>query len=251
VLCKTLGNSLLNDSISNPWLLFGGASKGSAMEIQCELLSFGIPMDHFPLDDDYKLLGLKDFFERRSNIENERRIEQGSRILAPCKLDILLGRGKPMQEWLGNLQLATTLATYADLHNSTAMNRRGAKNDLCDEIVRLLKESGGRFLKREEGALEWIEVDDTMAREKVSHGFRNQRLSLSKTTLGQTRKAGSEMGGSRIVPVESLSAVNHPNIDGGSKRPRKMDALHDEEKTVSKLSILNQLAMWDQSWLEV
>ena len=146
------------------------------MEIQCELLmSFGIPMDHFPLDDDYKLISLKQFFERRSSIKNERRIERGSRILAPCKLDILLGRGKPVQKWLGNLRQATTLAANADRRNSTAVNRHGAKNDLRDEIVRLLKEPGGQFLKREEGDLEWIEeVDDTMAREKVSHGFRNQ-----------------------------------------------------------------------------
>ena len=81
-----------------------------------------------------------------------------------------------MQKWLGNLRQATTLAANADRRNSTAINRHGAKNDLCDEIVRLLKEeSDGQFLKREEGDLEWIEeVDDTMAREKVSHGFRNQ-----------------------------------------------------------------------------
>ena len=87
-----------------------------------------------------------------------------------------------MQEWLGNLQLSSTLAANADRHNGTAMNRRGAKNELCDEIITQIKESGGRFLKREEGAVEWHEVDDAMARVKVSHGFRNHRLSLSKTT---------------------------------------------------------------------
>jgi hypothetical protein len=143
-----------------------------------------------------------------------------------------------MQEWLGNLQLGTTLVANADLHNSTAMNRRGAKNNLCDEIVRLLKESGGKFLKRQEGALEWIEVDDVMAREKVSHGFRNQRLSLLKTTSGQTRKAVSEMGGSSIVAVESLSMAIPPSLHGG-KRRRKIDPLHDDEKTASHLSILD------------
>jgi hypothetical protein len=58
--------------------------------------------------------------------------------LSPCKSDILLGRGKPiMHEWLGKLQLAITLVT-----NAEAMNRRVDNNDLCDDIVRLLKESG-------------------------------------------------------------------------------------------------------------
>ena len=152
------------------------------MEIQAKLLSFGIPMNHFPIDDDSNIIGPADFCERRRSIEHERRKEQGSRILAPGKLDILLGRGKPMQEWLGNLQLSSTLVANADLYNSTAMDRRGAKNELCDEIVTQIKESGGRFLKREEGAVEWREVDDDMARLKVSHGFRNHRLSFLKTT---------------------------------------------------------------------
>jgi hypothetical protein len=155
------------------------------MELKAELLSFGIPMNHFPIDNDSKIIGLTDFCERRRSIEQERRIEQGSRILAPGKLDILLGRGKPLQEWLGNVQLNSTLAAHADRHNSTAMTRRGAKNELCDEIVTRIKESGGRFLKRELGAVEWIEVDDVMAREKVSRGFRKHRLSLSKTTSGK------------------------------------------------------------------
>ena len=152
------------------------------MEIQVKLLSFGIPMDNFPIDDESNIIGLSDFCDRRRSIEHKRRIEQGSRILAPGKLDILLGRGQPMQEWLGNLQLSSTLAANADLHNSTAMNRHGAKNELCDKIVTQIKESGGRFLKREEGAVEWYEVDDTMARVKVSHGFRNHRHSLLKAT---------------------------------------------------------------------
>ena len=111
------------------------------MEIKVKLLSFGIPMNHFPIDDDSNIIGPADFCERRRSIEHERRIEQGSRILAPGTLDILLGRGKPMQEWLGNLQLSSTLAANADLHNSTTMNCHGAKNEICNEIVTQIKKS--------------------------------------------------------------------------------------------------------------
>ena len=141
-----------------------------------------------------------------------------------------------MQEWLGNLQLSSTIAANADLHNSTAMNRHGTKNELCDKIVTQIKESGGRFLKREEGAVEWHEVDDAMAREKVSHGFRNKRR--SEPTSGQTRKAGSEMDYLSIAPVEKLSVELRPNIHGGRKRPWTMDVLPDEENTASQLAIL-------------
>jgi hypothetical protein len=223
------------------------------MEIKSKLMSFGIPMDHFPIDDDSKLIGLTDFCERRGTIERERRLEQDSRILAPGKLDILLGRGKPMQDWLGNLQLGIILGENADRRN-TDMNRRGAKNDLSHEIVETVKETGGRFLKRQKGDLEWIEVDDFIAREKVNNGFRNQeRQSLTKaTSSGNTRKARSELSDTSIVPVEEC--IGHAeellprpsNIhDGGgiSKRPRRttMDtapSVYDEETTASQLSFL-------------
>jgi hypothetical protein len=219
------------------------------MEIKSKLLSFGIPMDHFPIDDDSKLIGLTDFSERRSTIEHERRVEQKSRILVPGKLDILLGRGKPIQEWLGNLQLGIILGENADRRN-TDMNRRGSKNDLSHEIVEIVKESGGRFLQRQKGDLEWIEVDDVIARDKVNNGFRN----LTKATSGHTRKAGSELSDTRIVPVEECIGdaeelfSYHLNMhDGGgiSKRPRRttMDIppVHDQETTTSQLSFLQNM----------
>ena len=198
------------------------------MEIKFKLMSFGIPMHHFPVDDDSKLIGLTDFCERRSSIENDRREKQAPRILAPGKLDILLGRGKPMQNWCGNLQLATIIVDNAVRRNAD-MNRRGAKNDLSHDIVKDVKGSGGRFLKREKGALEWVEVDDIIAREKVNNGFRNQRHFLTKTTSGQTRKAGSDTCGSSTVteeesidPVKQLLPVVKPprNMHGGGKRLR-------------------------------
>ena len=170
-------------------------------------------MNHFPVDDDSKLIGLTDFCEKRRSIEHERRIEQAPRILAPGKLDILLGRGKPAQEWCGNLQLATTIVDNAVRRHTTDMNRRGAKNDLSHDIVKVVKGSGGRFLKREKGALEWIEVDDIIAREKVNNGFRNQRQFLTKTTSGQTRKAGSEMSGSSMDALDD-EHVPHGLVDG-------------------------------------
>jgi hypothetical protein len=135
-------------------------------------------MGRFPIDDDSKLLGLTDFCKRRSSIEHKRRVEQDSRILAPGKLDVLLGRGKPLQDWLGNLQLGIIIGDNADRRN-TDMNRHGAKNDLSHAIVEIVKKSGGRFLKRKKGDLEWNEVDDVIAREKVNNGFRNQERQIS------------------------------------------------------------------------
>jgi hypothetical protein len=134
-------------------------------------------MKDFPLEKDgTKAKSLaKNYIKRRKAIEEERRREQGTPILAPDKLDRLLGRGKPIQNWPGNVRLSSILGTNLERHQE-AMKMRGAKKDLCDEILETIRSSGGRFLKREEGGSEWVEVvDDAVAREKILHGFRNQK----------------------------------------------------------------------------
>lgn len=51
---------------------------------------------------------------------------------------------------------------------------RGAKHAICEEIVDIVKASGGRFLKRDESSVGWVETNDEIARDKVSHGFRTK-----------------------------------------------------------------------------
>jgi hypothetical protein len=48
------------------------------------------------------------------------------------------------------------------------------KRDMTNEIVTLVKASSGRFLTQESGV--WVEASDDIARQKVSHAFRNIRM---------------------------------------------------------------------------
>lgn len=138
-------------------------------------MSFGIPMKYFPLDDNFKVKDSKDLIEKRRLIEDKKRREnQGTNILAPEKYDVLLGRGRPVQAWVGNVWYSSIIEATFARHNE-AGGRRGAKTELCDEVIEIIKSRGGRFLQREEGGLEWVEVDDDQARIKVSHAFRNQK----------------------------------------------------------------------------
>ena len=55
--------------------------------------------------------------------------------------------------------------------------RRYDKFAIADEIVKSIKDGGaesGRFLKRVEGQEYWLEVTDSVAREKVSHALRGK-----------------------------------------------------------------------------
>jgi hypothetical protein len=87
----------------------------------------------------------------------------------PLPNDVLLGRGKPIQERPGNVRLREMIDTHKDKYE-----QKGAKRIVSAYIVRLVKEEGGRFLKEvEHGG--WVEVDDDTARTKVSHAFRARR----------------------------------------------------------------------------
>jgi hypothetical protein len=50
---------------------------------------------------------------------------------------------------------------------------KGEKTEIAKQVVLAIMNTGGRFLKQaEEG---WAEVATDIAREKVSHSFRNRR----------------------------------------------------------------------------
>jgi hypothetical protein len=97
-------------------------------------------------------------------------------IRDPLQNDILLGRGKPIQERLGNVRFREMLDKHIDKYDRV---EKGAKYYTA-YIVHLVKEGGGRFLMElEDGG--WVEVDEATAREKVSRAFRTRRKVLQAT----------------------------------------------------------------------
>jgi hypothetical protein len=92
-------------------------------------------------------------------------------IYDPLPNDVLLGRGKPIQERPGNVRFRDMLDRHIDNY---AQGEKGAKAKMSAYIVRIVNEEGGRFLKQlEDGG--WVEVDEATARAKVSHAFRTRR----------------------------------------------------------------------------
>jgi hypothetical protein len=96
-------------------------------------------------------------------------------IYDPLQNDILLGRGKPVQDRPGNVRFREMLDKHIDKYD------RGEKGaGFTAYIVHLVKVGGGRFLvELEDGG--WVEVDEATAREKVSRAFRNRRKVLQAT----------------------------------------------------------------------
>jgi hypothetical protein len=57
------------------------------------------------------------------------------------------------------------------------------KKQLAKSIVAIVHEHGGRFLKQDAAGAGWVEVDDSVAWDKVSHAFRTMRTTVAATNM--------------------------------------------------------------------
>ena len=81
---------------------------------------------------------------------------------------MMLGRGRRTNTHPGNIRLRGMCDDSKELYNSSG---KKFKTQIAEKIVKAVKVSGGRFLK--EDGFVWVEVDDVVARLKVSHAFRD------------------------------------------------------------------------------
>jgi hypothetical protein len=113
--------------------------------------------------------------EANEEVEASGELEAGDGTIDnPSKFDVLFGRGKPYQGHSGNIRLHKVVDVYKPRYSQA---RRHVKTEIAEEIVQFIKgggEKSGRFLKRTEGEDAWVEVSDTIARDKVSHALRGK-----------------------------------------------------------------------------
>ena len=83
--------------------------------------------------------------------------------------DVLLGRGGATNSHTGNRSFRKVVA----LHQQEYLKaKKREKVVIAQRIVAIVKGNGGRFLKRTDNALNWIEVTDKRAQEKTSQALR-------------------------------------------------------------------------------
>jgi hypothetical protein len=181
------------------------------MECQYSLITFGIAKQVLSVDGSGELKPdiVNHFFEKRTSIEAARKEEALGRIEYPSPRDVLLGRGKPYQEYWGNLLLGNFIDTRRDQYNKAS---RFEKTCISMDMVKVLQESGGRFIQRNETTGGWVEVEDPVAREKVSSGFRTKTKRDINIPLSDWRAHGIEEPNEdqqrqkrpKVVPEEGL-----------------------------------------------
>ena len=148
------------------------AHYGTFEENQYKLLTFGIPKKALPIsmNGEVKRKNYRQWLKNRYSHEEDETMTLQNSILIPGRLDVLFGRGKPIQSHIGNLRYQVLLDKHRLAYEEA---KKYEKLDITKQIVAQVQQYSGRFLKAEGAG--WKEVDDTAASQKISHAFRTRR----------------------------------------------------------------------------
>ena len=191
---------------------------GTGLECVYALMTYGIPPHVLPVSTmDGIELKRKNHVEwlrmRKQQEASTRAGERCPRIVVPTNLDILFGRGKKYREHLGNMKMVDVLEENLERYESVGLKE---KSVVISEVTQEIKSRGARFLKLENNV--WKEVDDKLAKEKVSHGFRT-RIRINSPDEDNSSVRGSPRP--REVPTSSSNdAVESHGLLEPSKRAR-------------------------------
>ena len=98
------------------------ATPGSQLECGYVLLSLGILPDNSPIDarGETKTDELLQYIERRKEKESHSdSFKRISTVPLTTMCFLVLGRGKPFQEWPGNIQLSNIIDMYRKWHDAS------------------------------------------------------------------------------------------------------------------------------------
>ena len=148
------------------------------------LMSYGIPKAILPIDEDTGKVEIEDFRTWLMSLQEYEKDDDAMDLDATCSAltvshqiieipaenDVLLGRGKIVEGSTGNLLLKKIIGKNSLRYENAS---RFEKMAVSQAVYLRMKKGGSRFLKRE--GTYWIEVDESVAREKIAHGFRNYK----------------------------------------------------------------------------
>lgn len=142
--------------------------------------------------------------------------------------DVLCGRGKGANNFIGNRRFRDVVVTYRDVYSKCT--RRSEKREICHKIVEVIRLRGGKFLTKDskQGSEMdtsmggWIALDDEKIIVKVSQALREGVAKWNKAT--QRYKEAKAMKASLI------SNVSSDELHGEVARWNKADAKYQEAR---------------------
>ncbi|CAJ1936079.1 unnamed protein product [Cylindrotheca closterium] len=165
---------------------------GTSMEIQYALQSHGIPMASFPLDKNGivrvdvfrrsmdKLLGM-DLWKRSGRKDSSPmdvecvKIPPGLKVrpgvVGPLSSDVLLGRGRGLQQHPGNIEFRIWMKAYREEYENA---QRFKRYEVAADLKARYEAKGVRFLKKNDED-QWDYADANCVNEKIKQLFRSMR----------------------------------------------------------------------------
>ena len=130
--------------------------------------------------------------------------------------DVLFGRGKPFQVHPGNVRLHQLVDERKHVYT---MSRRDDKTMIATSIVDLIKREGGRFLRQyKNDKKKWMEVDDLVARNKVSHALRGTGRELPSSKRIQAEVLTMKRVKKQTEKIHSSDSFTTRVVDFNAKR---------------------------------
>merc|ERR1711907_518373 len=128
-------------------------------------------------------------------------------VETPTEYDILCGQSRVCSNHRGNKCFQVVLDQFAERYDAATTKQE--KMTMTKEVVSILHNAGGRFLKLKDGA--WEEISNVAARDKVSHALRTKVASWKRQQrqLSQNGIGGGVDGGavSRRRSSSSISLL--------------------------------------------
>lgn len=130
----------------------------------------------------------------------------------PSPYTVVVGRGKIVQENIGNQRLRVLASGYA-AHYQKATDRK-TKIQIVDEINRTIKSAGGMFVRLDTKG-HWYKVSETVAREKIGYVLRDllcdNYKSSSKSKVARRCRKGAQ-GNSPCSASSECFSVEYQNV---------------------------------------
>jgi len=105
---------------------------------------------------------LEDNLQRENSQPSPSSAANPYRTQNPNENDVLLGRGNALTLYVGNIRLRKLVAEKLSDYDSA---HYAEKQHVSQDIVQIIRERGGRFLKKHDSF--WMEVDGEIARSRV------------------------------------------------------------------------------------
>jgi hypothetical protein len=129
----------------------------------------------------------------------------------PNMFDILCGQSRICANHTGNRRFQVVLDLFAPKYDASSSKQE--KMALTKEIVAVIANSGGRFLKYHDGL--WTEISTVTARDKVSHALRTKVSSWRRQQEQQEQQENPEC---RSSSAKAASRPTHRRRDSRRRR---------------------------------